>query len=259
MRKSDKLVNTDGKAAKPSMALVEVPVANTALTLLGPPDGKRLEDLTVEERVAMATRLNEVGPRLPRYQGGRKFLAGLKKDPAGLVPATGTEVIDGHTVATQSIETIEKETAMSTKNTAAKKSSKKPAKVAAKKPATGGHISADLQHKMKVVGDGAIKVAAKMLTQKAEKDAAKKKEAAAKAKDKKASKPADKKAGGKAADKGPKKPGIGALVRQLLKAKKTTEEILVAVKKEFPKAKTTPASIAWYRSDMKEAGELPKA
>jgi hypothetical protein len=37
------------------------------------------------------------------------------------------------------------------------------------------------------------------------------------------------------------------------------EEILAAVKKDFPSARTSAASIAWYRSKLREEGKLPKA
>lgn len=53
--------------------------------------------------------------------------------------------------------------------------------------------------------------------------------------------------------------GIGAFVEEQLKAKKSTEEVLEAVKKKFPDAKTTPASVAWYRNKLRESGDLPKA
>lgn len=53
--------------------------------------------------------------------------------------------------------------------------------------------------------------------------------------------------------------GIGGMVCDLLVKKKSNEEILAAVKKQFPKAKTSAASIAWYRSKLREEGKLPKA
>jgi predicted DNA-binding transcriptional regulator AlpA len=47
-------------------------------------------------------------------------------------------------------------------------------------------------------------------------------------------------------------------VRKLLVAKKSTEEILKEVKRQFPKARTSPSSVAWYRSELRGRGKLPK-
>lgn len=58
---------------------------------------------------------------------------------------------------------------------------------------------------------------------------------------------------------GPKKArgmGIGVFCCEMIKAGKTTEEILKAVLKDKPGAKTTAASIAWYRNDLKQKGEI---
>lgn len=82
-----------------------------------------------------------------------------------------------------------------------------------------------------------------------------------KGKGKAAKKGKDKAKGGKAA-KAPaakKSQGIGAFCETLLKQKKSTEEIMKAVHAKFPGAKTSPASIAWYRTKMREEGTLPKA
>ena len=86
---------------------------------------------------------------------------------------------------------------------------------------------------------------------KAQAAAAEKKGEKAKAK-KAAAKPAGK-------SKGTPKQGIGAFCEGLLKQKKSTDEIMKAVQAKFPGAKTSPASIAWYRSKMREEGTLPKA
>lgn len=48
------------------LGLVEIPVKGTSLTLLGLPD-PTATPATMEQRVEMAKRLNEVGPRLPKY------------------------------------------------------------------------------------------------------------------------------------------------------------------------------------------------
>jgi hypothetical protein len=51
--------------------------------------------------------------------------------------------------------------------------------------------------------------------------------------------------------------GIGQFVRHLLKnSKKTNQEILDLVLKTFEGSKTTPACIAWYKSDMRKKGLL---
>ena len=49
--------------------------------------------------------------------------------------------------------------------------------------------------------------------------------------------------------------GIGQFVRQMmLKSTKSNSEILELVHKHFPEAKTTPACIAWYKSDLRKKG-----
>lgn len=53
--------------------------------------------------------------------------------------------------------------------------------------------------------------------------------------------------------------GIGGLCEKLLVEGKTNDDILKAVKKDFPNAKTSAASIAWYRSKLRDEGKLPKA
>jgi hypothetical protein len=84
------------------------------------------------------------------------------------------------------------------------------------------------------------------------------KPAAKKAAKKPASKKAAAKPKGKPAAKKEKQQGIGAFCESLLKQKKSTDEILAAVRSKFPDAKTSPASVAWYRNKMREEGTLPK-
>ena len=48
--------------------------------------------------------------------------------------------------------------------------------------------------------------------------------------------------------------GIGAFCNELIIAGKTNTEILDAVKAKWPEAKTTVASLAWYRNDLKKVG-----
>lgn len=51
---------------------------------------------------------------------------------------------------------------------------------------------------------------------------------------------------------------IGKFVREaiLANAEATTQEILDQVQAQFPEAKTSPACIAWYKSDMRKKGLL---
>ena len=69
-------------------------------------------------------------------------------------------------------------------------------------------------------------------------------------KDPKAKEPAKKKAAPKE-----KKRGVGDAAMEAIRAGKNNDEVLAAVKKEFPEAKTSPASINWYRNNMRGKGE----
>ena len=51
---------------------------------------------------------------------------------------------------------------------------------------------------------------------------------------------------------------IGSRSRLLIKTGMSNTAILETIKNEFPHAKTTMACIAWYKSDMRKKGELPK-
>ncbi len=48
--------------------------------------------------------------------------------------------------------------------------------------------------------------------------------------------------------------GVGTVAIEALKAGKTNEETLEAVKKAFPGAKTSLASINWYRNKLRADG-----
>ena len=51
---------------------------------------------------------------------------------------------------------------------------------------------------------------------------------------------------------------IGEVARKAIGAGKTNAEALALIQQKFPHAKTTPASVAWYRSQMrKENPEVP--
>lgn len=49
--------------------------------------------------------------------------------------------------------------------------------------------------------------------------------------------------------------GIGDLAMDQIRAGRTNEEALAAVREAFPNARTSPASIAWYRSKLRKDGE----
>ena len=70
-------------------------------------------------------------------------------------------------------------------------------------------------------------------------------------------KPADAKADAKPAkDDKPKEPkrGIGTVAMEAIKKGATNQEALAAVRKEFPDAETTTASINWYRNKLRTDG-----
>lgn len=52
-----------------------------------------------------------------------------------------------------------------------------------------------------------------------------------------------------------KVPGVGDMAKQLVRDGKTNEEVLAAVKEAFPDAKTSMASINWYRNKLRGDGE----
>lgn len=63
------------------------------------------------------------------------------------------------------------------------------------------------------------------------------------------------KKGGKAAKKETaRKPGSGALIRELLMKGQTPEKIVAAVLKAFPDRNTTKGDVAWNKWDMKRKG-----
>lgn len=60
-------------------------------------------------------------------------------------------------------------------------------------------------------------------------------------------------------DKQPKR-GVGTVAIDAIRAGRTNEQALEAVKKEFPDAKTSLASINWYRNKLRADGEkVPSA
>ena len=92
-------------------------------------------------------------------------------------------------------------------------------------------------------------------TEPAKKAAAKKVAAPAKTASKKSA-PAKASTSTGAVARAPHGTGVGAFVReQLLKGKDTTT-ILEGVGKKFPEAHTNAASVSWYRTQLRNAGEL---
>lgn len=109
-------------------------------------------------------------------------------------------------------------------------------------PGNGSAISQETREKMEKVGNGAAAIMQKAEAQR--KKDAKKPKATADGKKPKAA--------------APKGRGIGSFCEGLLAKGRTSEEILAAVGKEFPGAKTSMASIAWYKNKMANEGRLPK-
>jgi len=58
-----------------------------------------------------------------------------------------------------------------------------------------------------------------------------------------------------AADKPAKKPGVGDVAIEALRAGKSNEEVLALVQKKFPNASVSTSSIAWYRNKLRSDGE----
>jgi len=54
--------------------------------------------------------------------------------------------------------------------------------------------------------------------------------------------------------KAPKR-GVGTVIKERLRAGSTNEAALEAVKAEFPEAKTTLATVSWYRTNLRSTGE----
>lgn len=57
-----------------------------------------------------------------------------------------------------------------------------------------------------------------------------------------------------------KAPGVGDVAQALILGGKTNEEVLAAVKEQFPDAETSKASINWYRNKLRSDGaDVPTA
>lgn len=242
------------------LGLVEVEVRGTHLKLLAQADPNAAPP-TLEQRYEMAKRLNEVGPLLPRYvkkvvkadaanevraveeivNAGRRMETDMpkKQGVTGTAPSAAqvAEITKAHA------ENL-KEVAQHDREKAAREAEEKKAK-----------------EKKEAAGKAARKAAKQKLEEEraaARKAAGKKKKPAAKPEPKKAEKKADAKKGDAKKAEPKKKGGIGNLICDLLKKGKATDDVLKEVKKQFPKAATSAASIAWYRSKLRQEGALPK-
>lgn len=56
----------------------------------------------------------------------------------------------------------------------------------------------------------------------------------------------------------PKAPGVGDVAKQLIRDGLGNKEVLAEVQKQFPDAKTTMASVNWYRNHLRGLGENVK-
>lgn len=56
-------------------------------------------------------------------------------------------------------------------------------------------------------------------------------------------------------EKAPKAPGVGDVAKQLIRDGKSNQEVLDAIKEQFPDNKTTMASVNWYRNRLRQDGE----
>lgn len=52
-----------------------------------------------------------------------------------------------------------------------------------------------------------------------------------------------------------KKRGIGTVMVEQLRAGKTNDAVLEAVKVEFPESNTSKATVSWYRNSLRAKGE----
>lgn len=248
--------------------LKERPVEGTPYALLGTDDDPR--ELDLGQRIEMASRLIEVGPKLPKYappwaaqtqptEGEEIVGTQAKKEGngAGISPelqARMDAVAGGEEIAKRVAAEKEAKEKEKAEAKAAKQRERDDAK-AAKQRARDDKAAAKAGREVVAVEQPSFP--AKQADRRGGKPAAKK---AAKKKTEKPAKTAKKaKAKGKASptSSGAGR-GIGAFCCELLVKKKSTEEVIEAVKKKFPGAKTSPASIAWYRARLREEGKLPK-
>jgi hypothetical protein len=56
-------------------------------------------------------------------------------------------------------------------------------------------------------------------------------------------------------EKKAKGPGVGALAIEMIRGGSSNEDVLKAIQEKFPEAKTTMASVNWYRNKLRTEGE----
>jgi hypothetical protein len=60
----------------------------------------------------------------------------------------------------------------------------------------------------------------------------------------------------RATDRPSRPAGVGAYINGLLLSKKPNDEVLVLTQRTFPEARTSAATVAWYKAKLKKAGKL---
>lgn len=60
----------------------------------------------------------------------------------------------------------------------------------------------------------------------------------------------------RATDRSSKPAGIGAYINGLLMSGKANEEVLVLTQRTFPTARTSAATVAWYKAKLKKEGRI---
>lgn len=225
------------------LGLKEDPVHGCSYSLLGPKDGDG-STLMLEARVAMARRHNEVHAFLPRYVrvDSRKTEDNLTGDsPMAKKKETGAQPAA--------------DSSMGATTTTAPGNPPDAKEVQKAFDANRGEWEKQEKERKAAQAKKKKEEEAKLKKQAAERKALKKKSVAPKGKSKKtaaAAKPEKAKPGA-----APKKAGgIGGFVCDLLVKGKETDDILKAVKAQFPKARTSAASVAWYRSKLREEGKI---
>lgn len=234
------------------LGLVEVPVPGTLFSLLGPK--KPGAHLSIDARVEMARRHNAVAHALPRY---------VRTEPPKEAEANATQPQENGMTKGKT----KGEGAQAPKGAEAAASSTTPAPAVAGDPPTAAEVQKMFDANKGEWEKNEKDKKEREAKQKKEAEAKQRKEAALrKAAKKKDARPKRSAAAPEAAKGGKKKAapaaapkkagGIGGFVSDLLVKGKDTEAILKAVKEKFPKARTSAASVAWYRSKLREEGKI---
>lgn len=234
------------------LGLVEVPVPGTLFALLGPKEPGA--HLTIDARVEMARRHNAVAHALPRYVRTESPKQAEEANAAQLPQENG-----------MTKRKTKGEGSAAPKDAGSAASA--PAQAVAGEPVDAKEVQKafdanraewDKNEKEKKEREAKQKreAEAKQKKEAALRKAAKKKDARPKRAAAAAPEKGDKKKAAQAAAPTKKAGGIGGFVSDLLVKGKDTEAILKAVKEKFPKARTSAASVAWYRSKLREEGKL---